>query len=161
MQGRQYVVITSTPASGSRTLGSGLANISKVSMIGAPPGRGVCFFFRKYTGGSCRSSVPADLFAEHRFTAALSGPEQTDNFRRPATAIDAILPQARQATFPDITRGSEISFHHFLSSLIQPPVTLNVTTSVKSCSTLSIFCIDPCCCVSLFHIFLSIVPTTR
>src|SRR5258708_33483854 len=49
----------------------------------------------------------------------------------------------------------------FASSLIQPPVTLNVTTSLKSCNASSIACTDMCCCVPRFHTALSSVPITR
>src|SRR5260221_5518199 len=49
----------------------------------------------------------------------------------------------------------------FASSLIQPPVSLNVTTSLKSCSASSISCKVICCCVPRFHTGLSSVPSTR
>src|SRR6266849_5811032 len=49
----------------------------------------------------------------------------------------------------------------FVSSLTQPPVSLNVTTSLKSCSASSISCKVICCCVPRFHAGLSSVPSTR
>src|SRR5260221_8049492 len=49
----------------------------------------------------------------------------------------------------------------FVSSLIQPPVTLNVTTSLKSCSASSISCKVISCCVPRFHSGLSSVTSTR
>jgi len=49
----------------------------------------------------------------------------------------------------------------FLSSLTQPPVSLNVTTSLKSCSASSISCKVNGCCVPRFHTALSNVPSTR
>src|SRR5712691_9268471 len=49
----------------------------------------------------------------------------------------------------------------FVSSLTQPPVSLNVTTSLKSCNASSISCKVICCCVPRFHVGLSSVPSTR
>src|SRR6266702_8479296 len=49
----------------------------------------------------------------------------------------------------------------FVSSLTQPPVSWNVTTSLKSCSSSSISCKNNCCCVPRFHAGLSSVPSTR
>src|SRR6266566_6765568 len=49
----------------------------------------------------------------------------------------------------------------FVSSLTQPPVSLNVTTSLKSCNASSISGKVICCCVPRFHAGLSSVPSTR
>src|SRR5262249_44470089 len=62
--------------------------------------------------------------------------------------------------------GCTHSMLHFfagnlVSSLIQPPVSLNVTTSLKSCSASSISCKVICCCVPCFHAGLSSVPSTK
>src|SRR5258708_10445243 len=49
----------------------------------------------------------------------------------------------------------------FVSSLTQPPVTLNVTTSLKSCNASSISCKVMCSCVPRFHSCLSSVLSTK
>ncbi len=81
-----------------------------------------------------------------------------------------VLPTVQTCSYPSIMLGG-VSVAHtplphffaegFVSSLTQPPVSLNVTTSLKSCSASSISFKVISCCVPRFHAGLSSVPSTR